>query len=356
VKGTTSIPSEFATGEIVRERPFWSVIVPLYERRQFLPHCLASVLDQDPGPQEMEICVVDDASPSDLESWVLSLGRGRLQYIRNANNLGLYPSKNEAIRRARGRWIHVLHDDDWVVPGFYETLRRGIESVSQPVGVAFCMYANWLAAQNSWWSPEPFAELPGILGHEFIVRLAQACPLNLPAVLFRRETFDEVGFFREDLPCTADWEWYVRSALKVSWYYQPETLACYRVHAENQSHVLARSAQNARDVRRTLELFAEYLPPDLLTEVLPAAQEFHGRQFFQTAHSCLRQGQDALGRMFALEALAIDPNGVARPEFAHILSHRSFAELRMKIRAIVLESERRESPEAERTPQEKPKV
>src|SRR5208282_2916526 len=47
-------------------RPFWSVIVPLYERRTYLKQCLDSVLEQDPGPEEMEILVVDDASPSDL--------------------------------------------------------------------------------------------------------------------------------------------------------------------------------------------------------------------------------------------------------------------------------------------------
>ena len=168
-----------------------------------------------------------------------------------------------------------------------------------------------------------------------------ACPLNLPAVVYRRDTFDRVGLFREDLPCTADWEWYVRSALKVGWHYQPETLACYRMHPENQSHALAHVGQNARDVRRTLELFAVYLPADVLSEVMPAAQEYHSRQFFQTAHACLRAGNETLGKEFALEALAIDPNGVARPEFAHVLSHPGFAELRWKIRAMVLEGERR---------------
>ena len=42
-------------------RPFWSVIVPLFERRTYLKQCLDSVLGQDPGPEQMEILVVDDA-------------------------------------------------------------------------------------------------------------------------------------------------------------------------------------------------------------------------------------------------------------------------------------------------------
>src|SRR5208282_662430 len=99
--------------------PFWSVIVPLYNRTTYLKQCIDSVLDQDPGPQEMEILVIDDASPADLGAFVNDIGRGRIRYIRNPTNLGLYPSTNAAIQTARGRFLHILHDDDWVENGFY---------------------------------------------------------------------------------------------------------------------------------------------------------------------------------------------------------------------------------------------
>jgi glycosyltransferase involved in cell wall biosynthesis len=316
--------------------PFWSVIVPLYERRDFLPQCLDSVLSQDPGPAEMEICIADDASPNDLREFAEELGRGRVQYVRNDSNLGLYPSTNRAIRRARGRWLHILHDDDWVLRGFYATMRQGIESGPGSVGVAMCMYSNLNTQHNSWWSPEPFRTDAGLLGKEFLVRLARACPLNLSAVVYRRESFERVGLFREDLPCTADWEWYVRSALQVDWHYQPETLACYRVHSENQSHALARTGQDARDIRRTLELFAGYLPPDVASEVLPVAQEYHARKFFLTALTCARTGQLEMAKQFATEALAIDPEAVARPGFARLLGVQEFEDWRKEIRAILM--------------------
>jgi O-methyltransferase len=72
-----------------KRRPFWSVIVPVYERRQYLKQCLESVLDQDPGPDEMEILVIDDASSTDLRGFVEELTDGRASYLRNATNLGL---------------------------------------------------------------------------------------------------------------------------------------------------------------------------------------------------------------------------------------------------------------------------
>lgn len=317
-------------------RPFWSVIVPLFERRQFLQQCLDSILDQDPGPDEMEIRVVDDASPSDLRDFVEGLGRGRVTYERNPTNLGLYPSTNLAIQGSKGRWLHILHDDDWVLPGFYATLRHGVESAPDSVRVALCMYSNWDERYSGWWSPQPFRDDAGLLGRDFVIRLAQACPLNLPAVIYRREVFEQVGLFREDLPCTADWEWYVRSATQCDWYSQPETLACYRVHQANQSHQLAQSAQNARDVRKTLEIFAQLLPPDLLQEVLPVAQEYHARQFFNSALACYQTRNPRLAREFLSDALAIDPLGPGREGFAALLRHPAAADLREQVRLALL--------------------
>jgi glycosyltransferase involved in cell wall biosynthesis len=317
--------------------PFWSVIVPLYERRQYLQQCLDSVLDQDPGPDEMEICVVDDASPSDLQGFVEGLGRGRAQYWRNATNLGERANTNLAIGRARGRWIHILHDDDWVLPGFYATMRQGIETAPDSVGVAFCMYATWDERRKAWWSPQPFRAGAGLLDRSFVVRLAQACPLNLCAVIYSRTAFEKVGLFREDLPQTSEWEWYVRSALQLAWHHQPETLACYRIHNDNLTHNQDRIRQNARDFRRALEAIAQLLPADLKPLAIPQAQEFHGRQLFQSALRTMYAGNAELANWYALEGLAIDPLGPARPEFAALLREPGFGALRERIRSALLQ-------------------
>ncbi len=329
-------PQPLAPLSASKHRPFWSVIVPVYERRDYLKHCLDSILDQDPGPGEMEIIVLDDASPTDLSCLVASLGRGRVSYVRNEFNRGLYPSTNLAIRQARGRWLHILHDDDWVLPGFYAALRSGIETAPAAVGVAFCMYANWHEREKATWSPAPFRQEAGVMDRDFLVRLAAANPLNLPAVTYRREAFERVGLFREDLPYTADWEWYVRSAVQLAWYHEPRTLACWRVHAANQTHELARAGTAAHDIRKTLEIIAQYLPPDVAAIALPAGREFHSRQMLGTGLACAQAGNLGLVDRLVLEALALDPDGPARPEFVPLLQHPHFTLLRNEVRAALL--------------------
>jgi protein O-GlcNAc transferase len=326
------VPQESRT----QPRPFWSVIVPLFERREYLRQCLDSVLDQDPGPEEMEIIVADDASPCDLRDFVEDLGRGRVCYARNAANLGERANTNRAIERSLGRWIHILHDDDWVLPGFYSTLRQGIETSPDSPGVAFCMYAAWHGNRNAWWSPLPFRDGAGLLGRDFIIRLAQACPLNLCSVIFSRAAFESVGLFREDLPQTSEWEWYVRCALKLPWHYQPETLACYRVHSDSLTHNRARLGQNARDFRRAIEAIALMLPADLAPKVVPVSQEFHARQLFDSALKLMDANDSELASLFLTEGLAINPLGPGRPGLAALLQHPGFGALRDDIRTALL--------------------
>lgn len=60
-------------------RPTWSVVIPTYNCADFLRITLKGVLDQDPGPDEMQIEVVDDVSTKDdPEGVVRELGKGRV--------------------------------------------------------------------------------------------------------------------------------------------------------------------------------------------------------------------------------------------------------------------------------------
>jgi glycosyltransferase involved in cell wall biosynthesis len=70
-------------------RPLWSVMIPAYNCAQFLRETLQSVLAQDPGPEIMQIEVVDDCSTrDDPEAVVAELGRGRVSFFRQPQNVG----------------------------------------------------------------------------------------------------------------------------------------------------------------------------------------------------------------------------------------------------------------------------
>jgi glycosyltransferase involved in cell wall biosynthesis len=318
-------------------RPFWSVIVPLYNRTAYLKQCIDSVLDQDPGPEEMEILVVDDASPGDLGAFVHDISRGRVRYIRNSTNLGLYPSTNAAIQAARGRFLHILHDDDWVENGFYAKMRGLVEGGRGEADVAFCMYGVSYEGSGKTWSPPPFRAVSGPLGRDFLTRLALDCPLNLPAVVFRRETFERVGLFRTDLPMMADWEWYVRSAVQCAWRHEPERLAWYRFeHARQLTTSLVESFVAYRDFRKVMEIFERILPKNVAAATLPAARSQRARSYLAAAAKCLENGRADLADRNVWEALDLDEGASASPEFAELARRPDYPRLRAEIRRAAL--------------------
>ena len=107
-------------------RPFWSVMIPTYNpRADYLEETLNSVLQQDPGPDQMQIEVVDDCSNDNTASEVTRrIGAGRVTFHAESQNRGLANNWNRCIERARGHWVHILHQDDIVLPGFYDRLRK----------------------------------------------------------------------------------------------------------------------------------------------------------------------------------------------------------------------------------------
>ena len=164
----------------------------------------------------MEILSSTTPVQSDLSGLVREAGRGRVPLFRNASKLGLYPSTNAAIEAAGGRFIHILHDDDWVADGFYRKMREAIEAFPD-ARHRLCHYEVFYELPGPTWSPTPFRARRRVsgVGPEFSDAARDRMSLNLPGGRLRaRETFERVGLFRTDLPMMADWEWpfLVRSA------------------------------------------------------------------------------------------------------------------------------------------------
>lgn len=87
-----------------------SVIIPTYKRAALVQRAIASVRQQT--YRNLEILVVDDASPDDTASVVRAIPEPRIRYIRHEKNKGLPAVRNTGIRAARGELIAFLDDDD----------------------------------------------------------------------------------------------------------------------------------------------------------------------------------------------------------------------------------------------------
>jgi glycosyltransferase involved in cell wall biosynthesis len=240
-------------------RPLWSVMIPTYNCANYLRETLASVLAQDPGHEAMQIEVIDDCSTKDdPEAVVAELGRGRVGFYRQTENVGHAKNFQTCLERSCGRLIHLLHGDDCVREGFYIKMREAFDNRPE-IGSAFCRHI-FMDEHGHWqFISELLQAESGVLSN-WLERIIVKQYIQTPSIVVRREVYESLGGFDQRLRWYEDWEMWVRIATRYSVWYEVESLAVYRTHSGSNSGRYVRTGENIRDVRRGLEIVQSYLP------------------------------------------------------------------------------------------------
>src|ERR1700744_2070777 len=104
--------------------PFFTVIIPVFNRANVLGDAIRSVLAQT--CQDFEIVIVDDGSRDDPGAVIAAFHDPRLRFVRQENQ-GVGTARNTAIDTARGRFIAPLDSDDVFLPHHLETMKAMLE-------------------------------------------------------------------------------------------------------------------------------------------------------------------------------------------------------------------------------------
>jgi glycosyltransferase involved in cell wall biosynthesis len=291
----------------VPARPLWSVMIPTYNRVTFLREALESVLQQDPGADQMQIEVVDDCSPDvDPSDVVTAVGRGRVSFHRQPVRLGISANWTDCVRRARGSWVHILHEDDVVLPGFYDTLRQSLER-EPGVGAAFTRHA-FTYEDGQWWFLSPLEQpTPGVLPN-WLERIAVQQRIQCPAIVVRRSVYESLGGFHPQLYYAVDWEMWKRIASRYPVWYEPRILACFRQHDRSFSHSLDRSGLQLSDVRRSIDISRSYFPEEQAQELDAKARAYWAFEATDRTREMLMQGHARAAVAAAREAMSFSPS------------------------------------------------
>ncbi len=264
-------------------RPLWSVMIPVYNCSQFLKETLQAVLQQDSGEAQMQIEVVDDASTdADVEALVKEIGRGRVAYYRQDQNVGSLKNFETCLNRSHGQLVHLLHGDDRVRPGYYRKMEELFQRFPQ-AGAAFCHfhYIN----ETSTGLPYQYhteAEKDCILDN-WLVRLGQKQRIQYCAISVKREVYENLGGFY-GVTYGEDWEMWVRIAKEYSMAYTPEVLADYRTHQLSISGKAFASAKNMQDLQWVINTIQQYLPEAARSGVRRQALKFYAHYALRVAN------------------------------------------------------------------------
>lgn len=255
------------------ERPLWSVMIPTYNCADTLRKTLANVLAQDPGPEYMQIEVVDDCSTlDDPQAVVEELGRGRVSFFRQPQNQGHKKNFETCLKRSRGKLVHLLHGDDYVLYGFYQKMQQAFEK-DPHIGAAFCRYI--CTDTDGHWKTISRLERSdsGVLDN-WLEEIAVRLPIQPPSMVVKRDVYEKVGGFdRRVCCCGEDWEMWTRIVVSYPIWFECEPLAVYRVSSSSLTGKCARSGQNIKDLLTIIEIFKPHLPDETADELTRRSRE-----------------------------------------------------------------------------------
>jgi glycosyltransferase involved in cell wall biosynthesis len=228
-------------------------MIPTYNCAQYLRQALESVLAEDLGPDNMQIEVVDDHSTrDDPEAVVSEIGEGQIQFFRHAINRGSVHNFNTCLDRSRGLLVHILHGDDYVLPGFYKAFGNAFNMNPSLALVACRCFVVDLNGEIDYLSPRvhnwesPTNDPRSLMAEN---------PLRTPGVVVRRSFYEKFGGFCTDLPRFADWEMWNRVVRLQSGIFLNSPLAAYRMSPENLTDRDAQTGALLRDYIRLADIW-----------------------------------------------------------------------------------------------------
>jgi glycosyltransferase involved in cell wall biosynthesis len=230
--------------------PWLSVLMPTYNGADHLRAALDGILAQ--GHRRIEVIAVDDGSTDATVAILKSYARKLpLRLVRRQRPGNWVTNTNHALSLAKGDWACFLHQDDvW----FKNRLAQLRTFIDQRPSAALVIHPAWYIDSDGkrlglWRCP-----LPARAGYQdprlVMDRLVVQNFIALPAPIFRRKTAVRLGGLQEDVPHSADWDFWLKLAGTGRVGYLPLPLAGFRIHPFSQSF---RLSCHEGDVRHRLK-------------------------------------------------------------------------------------------------------
>jgi glycosyltransferase involved in cell wall biosynthesis len=269
-----------------QQRPLWSVMIPTYNCSTYLKQTIESVLAEAKDIAEMQIMVIDDHSTDDnVEALVKSVGKGRVEFFRQPQNVGSLRNFETCMNLSRGKLLHILHGDDLVKPGFYSKMDELFTNHPE-IGAAITGISEMDENNNLLDTLHLIQAHEGVID-DWLIKAAKKQYLQVCGTVVKRSVYEELGGFFA-VHYGEDWEMWVRIASRFPVAYTPLNLALYRVHSNNISSRFLATGQNIKDIETVINIIQSYVPEDRRYEVKKISSSNFARYFSMNAHNVYR--------------------------------------------------------------------
>jgi glycosyltransferase involved in cell wall biosynthesis len=225
--------------------PFFSIIIPTYNRSNQLKYTITSVLNQ--SFQDFELLIMDDGSTDDTEVIVKSFNDTRIIYSWKVNSGGPATPRNRGIQIAKGKWLSFLDADDIWYSDRLLTVFNNINN--NPNSDVFCH--NEMLNNRDSHIKTPLFYGPFTINFYQNLLIKGNC-LSTSATTIRSSLIIEhkIDFnTSEDYVIVEDYDFWLKLAYhNANFYFIPDILGEYIIQNDNISHDNSKSFKNEKNV------------------------------------------------------------------------------------------------------------
>lgn len=202
-------------------QPFFSVIIPLFNKEKFIVATVKSVLNQ--SYQDFEIIIIEDCSTDNSKAIIQGIHSEKIRIVEHAKNSGLSASRNTGIHHSNADYSVFLDADDILKTDYLKKIHSLI--LGFPEATLFATNYEEIYTQNTSIPPTQNIQNTGdgIVSNYFESSLYQ--PLYIPSSLCVKKTvFDKIGYFDTKITYGEDVDFNIRSNCHYKLAYSPEIL------------------------------------------------------------------------------------------------------------------------------------
>ncbi len=242
--------------------PAISVVMPVYNGREYLRLAIDSVLAQE--FQDYELIIWNDCSTDESLEIINGYDDPKIKTFSSHQNGGLFKTINLGIQASSAPLIRLWCQDDVMKPNCLTT-EVDFHSRFPEVGLGFSLY-DVIDESGIVTTPATRSNHPPVLSRELANQLMfyhGSIPGNISNVVLKRTVLEEVGLFREDLVIAGDFEMWVRIAEQYPLGYINDPLIFVRGHAGQLSNQADSYVIAMREEGPLYEILANRLPTSL---------------------------------------------------------------------------------------------
>lgn len=193
--------------------PRFSIIVPLYNKAQYVRHALETIVAQT--YKDWELIVVNDGSTDEslqiVEDYIretMSDERLAIRVISQAN-AGVAAARNRGVKECSGEYLCFLDADDWWEPNYLEEMSQLIERYPD-AGLYGCDYYYLKNGRKKIFQKN----LEGYIDYCNVYADCGVMPIHPNGAIIPRKVFDEVGGFDTQIKMGEDFILFMQIVMK----------------------------------------------------------------------------------------------------------------------------------------------